>query len=107
MDPFVVFDCAKVLPNRFALTLAAAARSRALHTGAQPRSDRPAASASELALHEIGEGAFTLAELGLYLEGPGGPWLLPRPPAWDPKLRGGAPPQSAAVPVSPSGETVH
>ena len=30
MDPHVVLDCQSVLPNRFALTLAAAARSRAL-----------------------------------------------------------------------------
>lgn len=37
MDPFVVIDCAKVLPNRIALTLAAAARSRALQRGVQPR----------------------------------------------------------------------
>jgi len=37
MDPHVVFDCQKVLPNRFALTLAAAARSRALARGAEPQ----------------------------------------------------------------------
>lgn len=107
MDPFVVFDCAKVLPNRFALTLAAAARSRALHRGAEPRSDRPAAGAGDLALHEIAEGAFTPAELGSFLEGRSGPQLLPRLSAFDPELRGGAPPKSAAAPVSPSGETVH
>ncbi len=100
MNPFVVFDCAKVLPNRFALTLAAAARSHALHRGAQPRSDTPAANASDLALREIAEGAFTPAELGLFLVGPSGPRLLPRPPAWDPKLRGGAT-QRAPPPSSP------
>ncbi|MBZ9822835.1 DNA-directed RNA polymerase subunit omega, partial [Mesorhizobium sp. CA4] len=76
MDSLVVFDCAQVIPNRFALTLAAAARSRALHRGAEPRSNRPAASASDLALHEIAEGAFTPAELGLFLEGESAPRLL-------------------------------
>jgi DNA-directed RNA polymerase subunit omega len=107
MDPFVVFDCAKVLPNRFALTLAAAARRRALHRGAQPRSDRPAASAGELALHEVAEGAFTPVELRLFLDGPGEAQRLLRPPVRDPELRGDASSQSAAVPVSPSEETVH
>jgi DNA-directed RNA polymerase subunit omega len=63
MDPFVVFDCAKVLPNRFALVLAAAARSQALHRGAQPRSDKETNSAIDLALNEIAAGAFTPAEL--------------------------------------------
>ncbi|WP_342640238.1 DNA-directed RNA polymerase subunit omega [Rhodoligotrophos ferricapiens] len=107
MDPFVVFDCAKVLPNRFALTLAAAARGRALRRGAEPRSDRLAAGAGDLALHEIAEGAFTRAELGLFLEEPSGPQLLPRPSAQDPDLRGGASPESAAAPVSRFGETAH
>lgn len=37
MDLFLVFDCQKVLPNRFALALAAAARSRALARGAGAR----------------------------------------------------------------------
>jgi DNA-directed RNA polymerase subunit omega len=79
MDPFVIFDCAKILPNRFALTLAAAARSRALHRGADPRLDRPAASASDLALREIAEGAFTQSELGLLLGGFKGTDSLPPP----------------------------
>ncbi|GEM_PF-4910677 len=39
MDTHVVFDCQKVLPNRFALTLAAASRIRALARGAEPRLD--------------------------------------------------------------------
>lgn len=34
MDPFVVFDCQQVVPDRFALALAAAPRSRALLRGA-------------------------------------------------------------------------
>jgi DNA-directed RNA polymerase subunit omega len=42
----------KVLPNRFALALAATARSRALNRGAELRLDRPIASV----LREIAEG---------------------------------------------------
>ena len=67
MDPFVVFDCEKFLPKRFSLALAAAARCRALHRGAEPRSRRPAASASDLALCEIADGAFSPADLALLL----------------------------------------
>jgi len=37
MDPNIVFDCEKVLPNRFGLALAAAARIRALNRGSEPR----------------------------------------------------------------------
>ncbi len=37
MDPHVIFDCEKALPNRFVLVLAAAARTRALNRGAEPR----------------------------------------------------------------------
>jgi DNA-directed RNA polymerase subunit omega len=56
MDPLVVFACEKVLPNRFALALAATARSRALNRGAELRLDRPIASVPEFALREIAEG---------------------------------------------------
>ncbi|AYM66096.1 DNA-directed RNA polymerase subunit omega [Agrobacterium fabrum] len=45
MDPHVVFDCQDVVPNRFALTVAAAARARALSRGAEPRLDLPSAGA--------------------------------------------------------------
>jgi hypothetical protein len=38
MDPHIVFDCEKVLPNRFDLAVAAAARVRALSRGGEPRS---------------------------------------------------------------------
>lgn len=37
MDPHIVFDCEKVLPNRFDLAVAAAARVRALSRGGEPR----------------------------------------------------------------------
>ncbi len=71
MDPFVVLDCAKVLPNRFALTLAAAARSRALCRGGEPKLARPSTNVIDLALHEIAESAFTSRELESLLLGSG------------------------------------
>jgi DNA-directed RNA polymerase subunit omega len=82
MDPHVVFDCQKVLPNRFALTLAAAARSRALGSGAEPRLHSDHAGASDLALHEIAAGMFTRKELAPFLPAEGGrPSLSPPDPA--------------------------
>lgn len=72
MDPHVVFDCQKALPNRFALTLAAAARSRALGRGAEPRLDADNGSVTDLALHEIAAGVFTRNELAPFLLDPGG-----------------------------------
>jgi hypothetical protein len=64
MDPHVVFDSQKVVPNRFALSLAAAARKRALNHGAERRvAGVPAAGNGDLALHEIAAAAFTPAEL--------------------------------------------
>ena len=65
MDPFVVFDCEKVLRNRFALTVVAAARSRALKTGSDPRLERPTTDIVDLALQEIAAGVFTRDELDL------------------------------------------
>ncbi|WEX74514.1 DNA-directed RNA polymerase subunit omega [Sinorhizobium numidicum] len=56
-----------MFPNRFALTLAAAARGRALNRGADPRIEKPAAASTELALREIGAGAFSAEELSLFL----------------------------------------
>ena len=106
MDPHVVFDCQKVLPNRFELTLAAAARSRALGQGAEPRLDGANVSVAELALQEIAAGVFTRKELAPFLLGAGGMLSLPPP---DPgfRLRGGGGGSAAAVPVSPPQETVH
>lgn len=69
MDLFLVFDCQKVLPNRFALALAAAARSRALARGAGAGLDKTNIAVSELALHEIADGAFTPDELAPFLPG--------------------------------------
>lgn len=77
MDPHVVFDCQKVLPNRFALTLAAAARSRALARGAEPRLGAVNGSVSELALHEIGVSVFSEHELAPFLPEADGRRSLP------------------------------
>lgn len=103
MDPFVVFDCQKIVPNRFALTLAAVARSRALNRGAEPRLDRPGHNTRELALHEIASGAFTTKELAPYLlRGQRTP-ALPAPAP----LRGGDAETLALAPPSPPEETLH
>jgi DNA-directed RNA polymerase subunit omega len=79
MDPHVVFDCQKVVPNRFALTLAAAARSRALARGAEPRLDAADRCVGELALHEIAAGVFCERELAPFLPEAGGRRSLPPP----------------------------
>jgi DNA-directed RNA polymerase subunit omega len=106
MDPHVVFDCQKVLPNKFALTLAAAARSRALAHGAEPRLDADERSVSELALHEIAAGVFREDELARFLPGSGGRRSLP-PSEPASRLRDGASESAAAAPVSRPRETVH
>jgi len=70
MDRHVVFDGQKVLPNRFALSLAAAGRKRALNHGAERRLvGFPDAGNGDLALHEIAAAAFSPAELSAAL-----PW---------------------------------
>ncbi len=79
MDPHIIFDCEKVLPNRFALTVAAASRSRALSRGAEPRLDMGDASVSDLALHEIAAGVFTREELTPFLPAGDRRPALPQP----------------------------
>ncbi|TWG97922.1 DNA-directed RNA polymerase subunit omega [Mesorhizobium sp. J18] len=106
MDPLVVFECQKILPNRFALTLAAAARSRALNRGRAPRLDQPAAGTVDLALHEIAAGVFTQQELAPFLSDRTGSALL-LPPATQYELRDSGPSKAAAAPVSRPRETVH
>ncbi len=103
MDPHVIFDCQKVLPNRYALTLAAAARCRSLARGAEPRLGPAAAGPTKLALHEIAQGAFTPDELAPYLIEPG---EAPRRLSCGSKLPlcGGG---DAAAPVSCCEEAVH
>ncbi len=110
MNPLVVCDCATVVPNRFAIVLAAAARSRALNRGAQPRSGARAAGTCELALCEIAEDAFAPEELVELLDASGGQRFLPapdRPQAPEPTLSPGAPETGAGAPVSRDRETVH
>lgn len=67
MDPNVVFDCEKIVPNPYALALAAAARARALNRGAAPRVNVSAANATERALQEIASDAFSKDELVPFL----------------------------------------
>ncbi|MDQ0133740.1 DNA-directed RNA polymerase subunit omega [Neorhizobium galegae] len=107
MDPHVVFDCQEIVPNRFALTIAAAARARALNCGAQPRRDLPHASVSDLALHEIADGAFTRDELAPFLPGLAATTLLPAPDPTTTELCGDGAASAAAAPVSSPQETVH
>jgi len=88
MDPLVVFDCEKVLPNRFALVLAAAARSRALNRGAEPRLDVQDLNASDLALQEIAWGAFSKDEVAPLLFESTALTRLPAPNSTTTELRG-------------------
>ena len=102
MDPHVVFDCQKVVPNRFSLTLAAAARSRALGRGATPRLDLDDADGKEIALHEIASGVFNIDELAPFLSDTGETLFLPAPAV---RLRSGE--SAATVPASRLRETAH
>lgn len=103
MNPSIVFDCEKILPNRFALAMAAAARSRALHRGAEPRLDPSDACDSELALREIAGGSFTSSELAPFLGGPAGTKRLHSP---DPATPSRQRREAAAAPVSTPPEAV-
>ncbi|MGZ2433142.1 DNA-directed RNA polymerase subunit omega [Rhizobium sp. BK327] len=105
MDPLIVFDCKRVLANRFALAVAAAARSRSLNRGAEPRFEMPRATASVIALNEIAQSSFLPGELALFLIEPAE--AKPHPPR-EPsiQLRGGGR-HAAAAPASDSPEAVH
>ena len=69
MNPLIVFDTREVVTDPFALTLAAAARARALRQGAEPRVDADVGPGPgpDLALAEIASGAFAKEELALVL----------------------------------------
>lgn len=70
MDPNIVFDCEKVLPNRFGLAMAAAARIRALNHGSEPRIRvADGGTTTECALREIAAGVFRLDELAPFMSG--------------------------------------
>lgn len=105
MDPLIVFDCERVLANRFALAVAAAARSRSLNRGAEPRLEMPGATASEIALTEIAQRSFLPDELALFLIEPAEakPPHSSEPPI---QVRGGGR-HAEAAPVSESSEAVH
>ena len=105
MDPLIVFDCAIVLPNRFALALAAAARSRALNRGAEPRFYGAATSSSERALHEIAAGAFTDRELRPFLADCRKELSLPALPM-NPEMRG-VPTGNATLPATRLRAAIH
>lgn len=106
MDPNVIFECEKIVPNRYALTVAAAARARALNRGAEPRTDVSFANATERALQEIASEAFSKDELVPFLHE-----QRTFPPAcrsvrkkW---LRGHGAERAVAAPGSLPRETVH
>ena len=104
MDPLVVFDCQKQVPNRFGLALAAAARTRALRNGAPVQVQAPELYSTELALREIAAGVFTPRELGVFIPGSSMPHLLAAPD----ELCDSEPlPKDAAAPGSPLRDTVH
>jgi DNA-directed RNA polymerase subunit omega len=64
MDPFIIYNAEKAIPNRFGLALAAAARARALNHGHVPRieSHSPIGPV-EIALREIAAGVFDEDEM--------------------------------------------
>ena len=104
MDPHVVFDCQRVLPNRFALTLAAAARKRALNRGAEPRlAPWSGAGNGDVALCELAAGAFSPEELSTAL-GPRATIFL-KQPASTPTLPAAA--NAATAPRLLAQETIH
>jgi DNA-directed RNA polymerase subunit omega len=104
MDPHVVFGCQEIVPNRFTLTMAAAARARALNRGAGPRLDLPHASVSDLALLEIARGAFSHDELAPFFPELAATTLPPAPNPTTTELRGDG---TAAAPASYPQETIH
>jgi DNA-directed RNA polymerase subunit omega len=106
MDPHVVFGCQEIVPNRFTLTMAAAARARALNRGAGPRLDLPHASVSDLALHEIARGAFSHDELAPFLPELAATTLPPAPNPTTTELRGDGAASAAAAPAFCRQETV-
>lgn len=99
MDPHVVFDCRKVLPDTFALTLAAVARARALRHGAEPRLEIDSAGVGDLALKEIAAGVFSQDELSPFLPGASERPSLP-PPGSGAELCGRGSARADAAPAS-------
>lgn len=96
MDPHVVFDCQKVLPNTLAPALAAAALAR----GGEPRLDMDDVTVRELAPHQAA-GMFREREFPRLLSGSGEAKRLPSP---DPAIQlhdgGRAAPSPDPAPVN-------
>ncbi|MDF3156603.1 RNA polymerase rpb6 [Mesorhizobium sp. XAP10] len=67
MDPLIVFDAQRTIPNPFALAVAAAGRARALAPGAAPRLAARPKSRLHLALSEIAGNAFEPREIEPFL----------------------------------------
>lgn len=67
MDPLLTLDCQAILPDRFGLVLAAAARTRTLREGDRPRLEDAPDSNYETAFREIAAGVFTAQELRPFL----------------------------------------
>lgn len=70
MNALAVFDCLRVVPDRYALVAAAAARAHALRRGQTPRIATTTASAPLTALQEIAAGAITAEEIRQFLSSP-------------------------------------
>jgi len=79
MNPLLVFDCEKVVPNRFELSLALAARTHQLNRGSEPRVELDGGSTIDAALREFAMGAFTPSEIKTLLAGSPQPGLLAPP----------------------------
>lgn len=63
MDHVFTIECERHVPNRFALVHVAAARTRALNRGAEPRLPTNSSTNLHLALREIAAGAITPDEI--------------------------------------------
>ena len=105
MNPLIVFDAKKVVPNPFALVVAAAARSRALRQGAEPRVDSEVEPGPHLALGEIAADAFAEEELAPFSSIAGAEARRLSPPEPRPRLCDGGQTAAGAPVLSP--RTLH
>lgn len=104
MNPLIVFDAKEVVTDPFGLTLAAAARARALRQGAESRIIPGVDPGPHLALAEIAGGAFAEEELAPFLpETAGVPRLAPPRP----RLAIGDGRRPAVAASAPAKGTVH
>ncbi|RWH82159.1 MAG: RNA polymerase rpb6 [Mesorhizobium sp.] len=99
MDPLIVFDAQRTIPNPFALAVAAAGRARALARGAEPRLPASPKSRPHLALSEIAGNAFETREIEPFLLTKSiSPRDSVRSKSGPKKLRGVGPNRPAAAP---------